>query len=173
MVLIETLWNVKQWMKLKSYANSSINRNIVECKEMSGFDVSDNAICINRNIVECKDKINGKIYIGKTCINSNIGECKGSCGSAAIYQWSCINRNIVECKEVNYHIEKEFDSVLIETLWNVKVLIQLSIYKIRSVVLIETLWNVKFLTQHLSRLGRVRINRNIVECKDCCSKSTC
>ena len=98
MVLIETLWNVKQWMKLKSYANSSINRNIVECKEMSGFDVSDNAICINRNIVECK----------------------GSCGSAAIYQWSCINRNIVECKEVNYHIEKEFDSVLIETLWNVK-----------------------------------------------------
>ena len=85
-------------MKLKSYANSSINRNIVECKEMSGFDVSDNAICINRNIVECK----------------------GSCGSAAIYQWSCINRNIVECKEVNYHIEKEFDSVLIETLWNVK-----------------------------------------------------
>ena len=144
MVLIETLWNVKQWMKLKSYANSSINRNIVECKEMSGFDVSDNAICINRNIVECK--------------------------------------------EVNYHIEKEFDSVLIETLWNVKkeqqkaaqdmtlvlietlwnvkVLIQLSIYKIRSVVLIETLWNVKFLTQHLSRLGRVRINRNIVECKE-------
>ena len=56
--------------------------------------------------------------------------------------------------------------VLIETLWNVKVLIQLSIYKIRSVVLIETLWNVKFLTQHLSRLGRVRINRNIVECKE-------
>ena len=71
----------------------------------------------------------------------------------------------MECKEVNYHIEKEFDSVLIETLWNVKkeqqkaaqdmtlvlietlwnvkVLIQLSIYKIRSVVLIETLWNVK------------------------------
>ena len=56
--------------------------------------------------------------------------------------------------------------VLIETLWNVKVLIQLSIYKIRSVVLIETLWNLKFLTQHLSRLGRVRINRNIVECKE-------
>ena len=100
--------------------SSCINRNIVECKEMSGFDVSDNAICINRNIVECKDKINGKIYIGKTCINRNIVECKGSCGSAAIYQWSCINRNIVECKEVNYHIEKEFDSVLIETLWNVK-----------------------------------------------------
>ena len=120
-VLIETLWNVKKDTSLGASADEiGINRNIVECKEMSGFDVSDNAICINRNIVECKDKINGKIYIGKTCINRNIVECKGSCGSAAIYQWSCINRNIVECKEVNYHIEKEFDSVLIETLWNVK-----------------------------------------------------
>ena len=98
MVLIETLWNVKQWMKLKSYANSSINRNIVECKEMSGFDVSDNAICINRNIVECKDKINGKIYIGKTCIYRNIVECKerATKGSAG-YDFG-INRNIVECK---------------------------------------------------------------------------
>ena len=65
---------------------------------MSGFDVSDNAICINRNIVECKDKINGKIYIGKTCINRNIVECKerATKGSAG-YDFG-INRNIVECK---------------------------------------------------------------------------
>ena len=65
-VLIETLWNVKTEARHLEKELASINRNIVECKgmitnikvlsslvlietlwnvkEMSGFDVSDNAI---------------------------------------------------------------------------------------------------------------------------------
>ena len=53
-----------------------------------------------------------------------------------------INRNIVECKEPCPPFSPAPTSVLIETLWNVK--INKWAEKIRKAfVLIETLWNVK------------------------------
>ena len=54
----------------------------------------------------------------------------------------CINRNIVECKEINRKKCCGFLSVLIETLWNVKVDVAAMLTK-ATIVLIETLWNVK------------------------------
>ena len=54
--------------------------------------------CINRNIVECKD------VSGKSClmllsrINRNIVECKVYTASGAVSPAARINRNIVECK---------------------------------------------------------------------------
>ncbi len=55
-VLIETLWNVKE----KTQASFQpyrfrINRNIVECKGISGINALLSQLGINRNIVECKD----------------------------------------------------------------------------------------------------------------------
>ena len=70
----------------------------------------------------------------------------------------------MECKEVNYHIEKEFDSVLIETLWNVKKEQQKAAQDM-TLVLIETLWNVKTAVVK-APVNASRINRNIVECKE-------
>ena len=54
----------------------------------------------------------------------------------------CINRNIVECKGNGAGIWSSFPSVLIETLWNVKMNLQL-FAEGDDAVLIETLWNVK------------------------------
>ena len=56
-----------------------------------------------------------------------------------------INRNIVECKVASGYTKLESDSVLIETLWNVK--------KRKGKALLQ---------KHGS------INRNIVECKGVC-----
>ncbi len=97
-----------------------------------------------------------------------------------------INRNIVECKVVTllsifYHrsvlIETLWNvklssagyraiqhSVLIETLWNVKMLIR-DVIGVAFAVLIETLWNVKAVKlDEVFTLSHC-INRNIVECK--------
>ena len=56
-----------------------------------------------------------------------------------------INRNIVECKVRPAFSTIEIVSVLIETLWNVKVSSQ-SFKCASDLVLIETLWNVKVQT---------------------------
>ena len=54
-VLIETLWNVKYCKHSSGVWNvSGINRNIVECKVMSISCCSSRLERINRNIVECK-----------------------------------------------------------------------------------------------------------------------
>ena len=53
-----------------------------------------------------------------------------------------INRNIMECNVPYYDEETTAITVLIETLWNVKVeIVLLSV--LYATVLIETLWNVK------------------------------
>ena len=75
-----------------------------------------------------------------------------------------INRNIVECKDIHWWIDAVGLSVLIETLWNVKIIeFQPILYRFPSinrniveckVVRLLTAWQ----RQH-------RINRNIVECK--------
>ena len=53
-----------------------------------------------------------------------------------------INRNIVECKDFSLIASRVFSLVLIETLWNVKKVGDIVIFK-HNGVLIETLWNVK------------------------------
>ena len=70
-------------------------------------------------------------------------ECKGAYADKEKTILCGINRNIVECKVIckAFVIPRAF-TVLIETLWNVK------LYNSRkgiwsNVVLIETLWNVK------------------------------
>ena len=55
----------------------SINRNIVECKDMRKSGLLGYPVSINRNIVECKDAYSGVNWCG--ClprINRNIVECK-------------------------------------------------------------------------------------------------
>ena len=78
-----------------------------------------------------------------------------------------INRNIVECKVVYAGFQALFVTVLIETLWNVK-LPNTVVAVIGSLVLIETLWNVKESQNVESVYMDHRINRNIVECKAAC-----
>ena len=97
------------------------NRNIVECKALSGYGRHRFFNGFNRNIVECKAKADG----------------------SSVTALSSFNRNIVECKGRNTGARTGNESlVLIETLWNVKG------WRVRTadgawVVLIETLWNVK------------------------------
>ena len=54
--------------------------------------------------------------------------------------------------------------VLIETYWNVKVLLHSQTYR-HLLVLIETYWNVKIFTSGLD-IAPYSTNRNILECKD-------
>ena len=56
---------------------------------------------------------------------------------------SSINRNIVECKVISRAALVRLFRVLIETLWNVKLMMQDAENDVFSNVLIETLWNVK------------------------------
>ena len=56
-VLIETLWNVKFFVDLWGETEGgSINRNIVECKDMRKSGLLGYPVSINRNIVECKER---------------------------------------------------------------------------------------------------------------------
>ena len=63
------------------------------------------------------------------------------------------------------------ERVLIETYWNVKFHNLCSLDSDRS-VLIETYWNVKIPSFHSLLSMLLRINRNILECKDCSSMFT-
>ena len=79
----------------------------------------------------------------ESSINRNIVECKVEITYKPTGQKICINRNIVECKDGRNPGKKDDADVLIETLWNVKMV------------------NIEILT-----FCRHGINRNIVECKD-------
>ena len=75
---------------------------------------------INRNIVECKDVSNWRAIVQSSSINRNIVECKDSFKHILSNPQHGINRNIVECK-VRYRSASPLAlPVLIETLWNVK-----------------------------------------------------
>ena len=55
-VLIETLWNVKEFKAIYPLAApTGFNRNIVECKVVFRLFVVAHCSGFNRNIVECKD----------------------------------------------------------------------------------------------------------------------
>ena len=104
------------------------------------------------------------VFFSATGINRNIVECKGnhSWWQGKIY--SRINRNIVECKDRSNDRHGITERVLIETLWNVKLVQRWAELK-GMTVLIETLWNVKFVTSFDHVAQNLCINRNIVECK--------
>ena len=55
--------------------------------------------------------------------------------------------------------------VLIETYWNVKASLTSNVLFRRVHVLIETYWNVKVNPSGVLSISRLRINRNILECK--------
>ena len=76
------------------------------------------------------------------CINRNIVECKAGMYPQGIQCFLRINRNIVECKANSAGGIFCKCSVLIETLWNVKIG-RKSWLRTGYKVLIETLWNVK------------------------------
>ena len=60
-----------------------------------------------------------------------------------------INRNIVECKFISDFGQLVFNSVLIETLWNVNTSTPSTVRKTAK-VLIETLWNVNLISNSLN-----------------------
>ena len=63
MVLIETLWNVKDLRRSIFLQGTGFNRNIVECKVFYSTFPNLIWLCFNRNIVECKGtKITNEFY---------------------------------------------------------------------------------------------------------------
>ena len=100
---------------------------------------------INRNIVECKFKeaVNNVVSDGVVLIET---------------LWN-VNKSVNDFRDAGL-------PVLIETLWNVnnekaKFALQ------QDLVLIETLWNVNE-DVFVIKSRKIRINRNIVECKYVC-----
>ncbi len=77
----------------------------------------------------------------------------------------CINRNIMECKGFQIVIESAGNISINRNIMECKVKILLSYHK-RTGVLIETLWNVKLLIVIKQEHSVSRINRNIMECKE-------
>ena len=69
-------------------------------------------------------------------------ECKDKDEEAVLPWKNRFNRNIVECKVVIGQENYCYESVLIETLWNVKLKTFVEHFD-GDLVLIETLWNVK------------------------------
>ena len=120
-VLIETLWNVKtNTLPAKPQVFTSINRNIVECKEE---DRLLQLLLRTSVLIETlwNVKINTRANILRSPgINRNIVECKVRCEYHISNLDLCINRNIVECKVRSAIIRYSSAIVLIETLWNVK-----------------------------------------------------
>ena len=99
-------------------------------------------------------------------INRNILECKGRSTRKNLYlSFSSINRNILECKGKPVLILSLALAVLIETYWNVKLLLNIAALWYGLQVLIETYWNVKEGSATKLDGYHVCINRNILECK--------
>ena len=98
-VLIETYWNVKIHIRLIFLEPcTSINRNILECKDVSQNRKIVVKTSINRNILECKEKRRGVCVTHTGGINRNILECKVRLREIVSTRRSGINRNILECK---------------------------------------------------------------------------
>ena len=83
---------------------------------------------INRNIMECKDESREASGYECICINRNIMECKGISEYDGENPKGRINRNIMECKGISAKSRQSGLSVLIETLWNVKLFIAAQIH---------------------------------------------
>ena len=59
---------------------AGINRNIVECKDLTTGSKAGGTTGINRNIVECKDGQMVRLRAVAYRINRNIVECKDGTG---------------------------------------------------------------------------------------------
>ena len=123
-----------------------INRNILECKLMTGIHLSGIFSVLIETYWNVKSTRSSNITALTSGINRNILECKGAyliCIPFCVY---CINRNILECKVI--HTKRPFTvfTVLIETYWNVKLFLA-SLLTAGRAVLIETYWNVKLFQQ--------------------------
>ena len=82
-----------------SLQRTSINRNIVECKDrLTALQISD-CFRINRNIVECKDSYVLRLSYVEWVLIETLWNVKidSRIGANALVS---INRNIVECKVV-------------------------------------------------------------------------
>ena len=114
--------------------------------------------------MECKDNWGDFQSSRGNGFNRNIVECKGKGGMTYRISLPGFNRNIVECKVESVFSDLFTVLVLIETLWNVKTLVE--VYPgCPRMVLIETLWNVKETVFSPVKTPNPRFNRNIVECK--------
>ena len=83
-----------------------INRNIVECKDVSGKSCLMLLSRINRNIVECKERIRYlKRGYGNVLIET-LWNVKLDISFEVFFQVVRINRNIVECKGSTRSIRK-------------------------------------------------------------------
>ena len=84
-VLIETLWNVK-WKISQVYwsLRAGINRNIVECKDVSMRSSGSCVCCINRNIVECKGTKTSPFSVISFVLIETLWNVKFTCGGRSI-----------------------------------------------------------------------------------------
>ena len=98
---------------------NSINRNIVECKEVCGKKRAANMGVLIETLWNVKKDTSLGASADES-INRNIVECKAQPCNMYAHLLSSINRNIVECKEYTKREQQELLEVLIETLWNVK-----------------------------------------------------
>ena len=98
-VLIETYWNVKYYANEFICVNrTSINRNILECKEMFNLAPHHLRRSINRNILECKVSITNETAVRSVVLIETYWNVKYDIGDLWV-QGESINRNILECKE--------------------------------------------------------------------------
>ena len=125
------------------HASSRINRNIVECKELSVSFYAQHCLVLIETLWNVKEDADSLMIYDAAVLIETLWNVKVYQSTAEFGNLVRINRNIVECKVASGYTKLESDSVLIETLWNVKAYAN-RIYK---------------------RYG-LGINRNIVECKE-------
>ena len=119
---------------------------------------------LNRNILECKFKQIAERLEKATGLNRNILECKWYTLAVNKRFKKRLNRNILECKLQTRNNDDGRLRVLIETYWNVNIILSLHYLK-QYEVLIETYWNVNNLSCKTRAVAARRLNRNILECK--------
>ena len=120
-VLIETLWNVKTEMDIRSTQQKLVLiETLWNVKKPRRSVRRKHTLRINRNIVECKGTRN---------------RCSGTENGVLI-------ETLWNVKWYKFFLFSVSGIVLIETLWNVKYFPSLSLI-FWFLVLIETLWNVK------------------------------
>ena len=114
----------------------------MECKVFLRWYLARSSRVLIETLWNVKEDTDVTMPVVLPRINRNIVECKVISLMFALGNCQSINRNIVECKDGFQNWSKSRCQVLIETLWNVKLIASCIIWK-GIMVLIETLWNVK------------------------------
>ena len=115
----------------------------MECKDIPEPTVKFCEQVLIETLWNVKNQVSINTTTTLASINRNIVECKDYTTQGDIREGPRINRNIVECKGRSKRATTHAAGVLIETLWNVKLLARINFVSVQY-----------------------RINRNIVECKD-------